>query len=85
MGDRKTGAAIWIGLYDSGRSKLTEYSPGLPILVSGGAWDFFSFFRINIFASGRFYNLEVRNQFVLELSAASVSLFRGAGSRPSGH
>lgn len=64
MGDRTTGVAVWIGLYDSGRPKLTEYSPVLLILVSGGAWDFFSFFRITIFASGCFDSLEVRNQFV---------------------
>ena len=45
------GAAAGIGLYASGRPKALEYSPVLLMLVSGGAVDFLTTFRMGIFAS----------------------------------
>lgn len=43
------GAGAWMGLYACGRVKLREYSPVLPVLLSGGACDVFTVFRIGIF------------------------------------
>ena len=54
------GAGAWMGLYACGGVKLREYSPVLSVLLSGGACDFFSVFRIGIFCLSEGNVLECR-------------------------